>query len=570
MFPLPGRQKENYREEGKKEFWEKIRFKILVFISIVLFAIAIAPKSLQNDTFYTIKVGEYIAQNGIFHLTEDTFSWHELPYTYPHWLYDLGMYFIYHQAGQLGVYLSTIIFSAILGGVIYLSCSRFSKNKIVSYIITILTMYMLKPYLAARAQLVTFILFAFAVYNIEAFLETGKKRYTIALFVIPILITNLHCAVFPFYFILFLPYIGEYLWITVLDCFLDYRLLWLILRILEKVPFLKMDKKEKIHQKREKIKSVIEKKKEKTQFRRENPYKIKVTKNKLVKWLIVIFVITAFTGFLNPMGDGAYTYTYKIYKGNTTDSINEHLPVTLIESKEFLFSICLFLGILIFTDTKIKLSDLFFLGGLLTLALMSRRQISMYAIFCSTILAKLVAAMFEKYDKRTCQKIFKIAASSFGTLFIILAFSIHTVNCLQDMKKNNKSFVDESTYPVEACTWIKENLDLNTLKIYNEYNYGSYMLFRGIPVFIDSRCDLYSPEFNGDKKNDIEGRDIFSDALNIAGIAVDYNKKFDEYGVTHVISYSNSKLVMLLKEDKGYHRIYEDDHFSIFERVTKE
>lgn len=37
------------------------------------------------------------------------------------------------------------------------------------------------------------------------------------------------------------------------------------------------------------------------------------------------------------------------------------------------------------------------------------------------------------------------------------------------------------------------------MKIYNEYNYGSYLLFRGIPVFVDSRADLYTPQFNGEK-----------------------------------------------------------------------
>ncbi len=75
-------------------------FNVLVFLSILLFAIAIAPKSLQNDTFYTIKIGEYISQNGISDLTQDTFSWHELPYTYPHWLYDFSMYLIYNFSGQ--------------------------------------------------------------------------------------------------------------------------------------------------------------------------------------------------------------------------------------------------------------------------------------------------------------------------------------------------------------------------------------------------------------------------------------------------------------------------------------
>jgi len=80
---------------------KNIIFDIVVTISIILFAIAISPKSLQNDTFYTIKIGEYILQNGIADLTQDTFSWHELPYTYPHWLYDFAMYLIYSVSGQL-------------------------------------------------------------------------------------------------------------------------------------------------------------------------------------------------------------------------------------------------------------------------------------------------------------------------------------------------------------------------------------------------------------------------------------------------------------------------------------
>ena len=112
------------------------------------------------------------------------------------------------------------------------------------------------------------------------------------------------------------------------------------------------------------------------------------------------------------------------------------------------------------------------------------------------------------------------------------------------------------------------NLDISNIKIYNEYNYGSYLLFRGIPVFIDSRCDLYSPEFNEDKENGIDGRDIFSDALNIAGLSVNYKTKFPEYGVTHIILYENSKLAMVLKDDSDYKKIYDEGNFVIFERLN--
>ena len=552
------------KEISKLDKKQNIVFDIGVILSIILYAIAIAPKTLQNDTYYTIPIGQYISQHGIFGLTTDTFSWHELPYTYPHWLYDLAMYFIYNIGGQLGVYISTMVFTAILGMSIYLSSSKFSKNRVISFIVTMFTMYMLKPYLAARAQLVTFILFSFTVYFIEMFLETHKKRYAISLILIPLLITNLHCAVFPFYFILYLPYIGEYLWITVIDWDLDYKIIKIILKIVRKLP-IKKEKKEKINEKIKNIPATVVRKKSNREKRRENPYRIKVKKDPFVKWLIVILVIATLTGFINPTGNGAYTYTWKIYHGNTTDSINEHIPLPLIETKEFLCAICIFLAILIFTDTKIRLSDLFMLGGLLALALMSRRQISMFAIFCAPILVRLISCFIEKYDMKLNRKLFEFGGSVLGMIIIVLSFSIYTVDQLNDMKRKGTTYVDESTYPVQASDWMIENLDVNNIKIYNEYNFGSYLLFRGIPPFIDSRCDLYTPEFNGDEENDIKGRDIFSDALDIAGIALDYNKKFEEYGVTHVISYSNSKLVMLLKEDSRYKQIYEDEHFTIFE-----
>jgi hypothetical protein len=551
----------------EKEKEQKIIFTIVAVACIILFAFAISPKTLQNDTYYTIKIGEYIYQNGISDLTEDVFSWHELPYTYPHWLYDLGIFLIYNSFGHAGIYASTIILASILGLIIYRLCSRFSKNEIVSLIITIAAMYLLKPYIAARAQLFTFILFGLTVYSIEMFLETHKKRYAVYLIIIPLIIANVHCAVFPFYFVLYLPYIAEFLLVSLVDLDLDKKIKLLFYKLL-----LKICKNKKINENIQKrcdsIPNEIAETRRKRTLLREHPFKIKVTKNFYVIPLIIIMLVASATGLINPAGDGAYTYLYKTMQGNTTNSINEHQPMVLVNCEEFFFALCLFLAILIFTDTKIKLSDLFMLAGLTYLALKTKRQISMFAIFCAPILAKLISAMFEKYDKEACKKLMNFAGSCLGACVVILTFALVSIDMLRDIIGD--PYVDSATYPVAASDWIIENLDYKNIKLYNEYNYGSYLLFRGIPVFIDSRADLYAPEFNRDLANDDYGRDIFSDALNIAGIAYNYKDAFEKYGVTHVISYSNSKLVMLLNDDSDYVKLYDDDTFTIFERLVSE
>ena len=60
---------------------QKIKFNILAVVVIILFAFAVSPITMQNDTYYTVKIGELIVNNGID--MQDHFSWHEnLPYTY--------------------------------------------------------------------------------------------------------------------------------------------------------------------------------------------------------------------------------------------------------------------------------------------------------------------------------------------------------------------------------------------------------------------------------------------------------------------------------------------------------
>jgi len=84
-------------------------------------------------------------------------------------------------------------------------------------------MFLIQDYIAARAQLVTFILFTLEILLIEYFLDTRKKRYALGLMLIALLIANMHVAVFYFFFILFLPYIAEYLIIVLRDSHLIYR-----------------------------------------------------------------------------------------------------------------------------------------------------------------------------------------------------------------------------------------------------------------------------------------------------------------------------------------------------------
>lgn len=553
----------------------KIKFNILAVIMIMIFCFALTPKTLQNDTYYTIKIGEYITQNGID--MKDPFSWHEdLPYTYPHWAYDLATYEVFQLGENTGIggftaiYVMTVVLAMILGVTLYIASNKICKNELIAFIVTLGVLYLLKSFIAARAQLVTYILFVLQILFIEQFLATKKKRYAIGLVIIPIIIANVHLAVWPFYFVLFLPYVAEYIIALIADSNLYYRLNIAIknskLKKLEK----KENQKEKIEKVQKQISDLKEKEQEsikKREKRRNNPYKIIIKKNSNVKWLIVIMIICAFTGLLTPLGDTPYTYLIKTMQGNTMDSISEHLPLTLINNTNMIVVLIMFLALLICTDTKITLRDFFMLCGLVLLSFMSRRQISMFALVGGFIFQKMAGSFIQKYDKDGCDAVSTAMTTIVGKILTTLLIVLISFYFYRG--KIKAKIIDESSYPVAACDYIIENLDLSKIKLFNEYNYGSYLLYRGIPVFIDSRADLYAPEFNGtkDENGKYNGRDIFSDYINTSNISTYYDDKFKQYEITHVILKKNTKLNMLIMRDVKYKEIYSDKNFVIYERL---
>ena len=556
-------EKENNTKKHKKSI--NINFTIIAIILISILCICITPVTFQNDTYYTIKIGELIKNSGIDML--DHFSWHEdLNYTYPHWLYDLCTYFIYFFGGFKGIYIVTCILSAILGVSIFLVNSKLTKSKAISFIITVGALYIIQDYIAARAQLVTFILFIWELFCIEKFLENRKIGYGILLIIISILIANLHVATWPFFFVLFLPYIAEYIISTISDIIIYRKIRIVILKNKIKIQKRKRDNLEKVKDLQDKlnyIENVVSKIKIKRESEKRNPYKIIINRNKNVKFLIIIMIICAFTGLLTPIGDTPYTYLYKTMEGNTTQNISEHLPMTLIKSTDTMCMLIVFLAILIFTKTKIKLSDLFMISGLCYLMLSTRRQVSMFALICSLVLTRLAVDLIKRYTKNGIEEAEKTAKNVGVIIALTVLMGLLSYDTIKP--KLDDSFVDTNSYPVAACDFILENIDVDNVRFYNEYNYGSYMLFRDIPVFIDSRADLYAPEFSGDSD-----KDIFTDFINTSSISKFYEDTFEKYDISHVICGKKSKTNMIITKTKdiNYKELYSDDNFVIYERLN--
>ena len=565
---------EETKVKENKKVSNSTKFTILAIILIAIFCFALTPVTLQNDTYYTIKIGEHIQNVGID--MKDPFSWHEgLSYTYPHWLYDLVTYWVYAAFNMDGVYILTCILSCVLGISLFITNKKLMKNEVLAFIVAIGSMYLIQAYICARAQLVTYILFVWEVFFIEQYLSSKKKRYGVFLILISLLIANLHVAVWPFYFIVFLPYIGEYV-VSILGDLIIYHKIGVWFKNLQVKRYGKLIEKIKDQEKAKKYQQRMQRVQDKLQELNERvekvkksraesikkPYKLYINKNNAVKGLIIIMIIAAFMGLITPIGDTPYTYLYKTMEGITTQNINEHQPMTLINETNMICVLIVFLAILIFTKTKIRLSDLFMIGGLIYMMFASKRHLTMFILIGGFVLTRLLVDMFKRYDinaKNFVNFLVK-PISAIILSIVILCASVHFIK-----PKINDDYIDDRAYPVAACDFIlnESGIDLSKARFYNEYNYGSYLLFRGIPVFIDSRADLYAPEFNPDI-------DIFTDFINCSNIGEYYEDTFEKYDITHVICYKTAKVNMIItkSEDPNYKLLYEDEFFVVYERLS--
>ena len=474
----------------------KKKYFIISIICIVILCICLMPILFQNDTFYTIKIGDYIVHNGID--MQDHFSIHILPYTYPHWLYDCIIYLIYTIAGLTSLYIFNIITFIVLILLIFYFNYKNCSSKFITLIFTILSIFMLSSYIATRAQVISYIVFILEYIFITNYLNKPNKLYLIGLVILSCLLCNMHVAVWPFYFIIFLPFLVEKL----------------IAKILRKDKIFNIEIKDYSH----------------------------------IKYLFLTMLICIIPGFLTPIGNTPFTYLLNTFQGSSQQFIQEHLPPSLgglitIGAYSLVFVVLIILG-------KIKLHQLFLIMGLTLMALTSSRHLALYTIFIFPIMAVLTNNIFKKCNLDLDNYVLKYLLSNVGISLI----SICLIVVLSIYITKDKVFVDDAFYPVQATEYIKDNLDYQNIRLLNEYNYGSYLLFNDIPVFIDSRADLYTKEFNKTK-------DILQEYMD-----GNYYQILKDYYITHIIAMKGNKLYEYANLLGDYELIYEDDYFALYSK----
>ena len=454
--------------------------KLYIVFSMLLIVIILmtVTKEMQNDTFFTIATGEHILQEGYDNV--DHLTWHEnLGFYKLRWAFDVAIAFIYNTFGFAGIYAFVVIIASLTALSLFNILLKQKNNIVLSFIATVISMLLMTSNwsFTARGQIISYLLLLLEIYFIEKLISTKQKRYYIIFFVMSALIVNFHASVWYMTIILVLPYLAE--------------------AIMHKIMKNKNLEKSKI---------ILE------------PISIKM--------LIIVILCLVLGSFISPIGIYTYTYMFKVIGGISSTFISELQQTDIISSIGMILGLIVIDILMLATKSKMKLSDILLFFGLYFMAILARRNQAFLYLIGTIPVVRLITNFFETYDtENILEKVNNFFSKNWvlgcTTIVIVIGLSSNMVTRIRE------KYVNEKKYPVEAVNFIKENLDYKNLKIYNSFNYGSYLELSGIPAFVDSRSEIFTEEFNNVT--------ILKDWLETSRGNVNYNDTFAKYEIDYAI-----------------------------------
>ena len=483
--------------------------KLYIVFSMLLIVIILmtVTKEMQNDTFFTIATGEHILQEGYDNV--DHLTWHEnLGFYKLRWAFDVAIAFIYNTFGFAGIYAFVVIIASLTALSLFNILLKQKNNIVLSFIATVISMLLMTSNwsFTARGQIISYLLLLLEIYFIEKLISTKQKRYYIIFFVMSALIVNFHASVWYMTIILVLPYLAE--------------------AIMHKIMKNKNLEKSKI---------ILE------------PISIKM--------LIIVILCLVLGSFISPIGIYTYTYMFKVIGGISSTFISELQQTDIISSIEMILGLIVIDILMLATKSKMKLSDILLFFGLYFMAILARRNQAFLYLIGTIPVVRLITNFFETYDtENILEKVNNFFSKNWvlgcTTIVIVIGLSSNMVTRIRE------KYVNEKKYPVEAVNFIKENLDYKNLKIYNSFNYGSYLELSGIPAFVDSRSEIFTEEFNNVT--------ILKDWLETSRGNVNYNDTFAKYEIDYAIVEDKEIINTYISADENYEKVFDDETFSIY------
>jgi hypothetical protein len=281
-----------------------------------------------------------------------------------------------------------------------------------------------------------------------------------------------------------------------------------------------------------------------------------------IRRLCLVWLITVVAVAINPNGLRLYSYPFETLRSYAQMRYIEEWQSPDFQDPTFLPLLILILVLLcvpLFSKKRPRPSELLILLVTLAASLRSARNVPFFALVAMPVLAgqlwswlaahghttEVVSTGEDRHNSRRALAM---------NLLIFVVVAVMLTIFLMRRTLARQPHAQAEYFPVAAVDFIKAHSVPQP--IYNEYHWGGYLIWNFYPqyrVYIDGRADVY-------------GDALIEEYFTIHNGTRAWRQPLDSHGIRTVLVKPDTPIASLLREDKGWQNIFEDNHSVIFVR----
>jgi hypothetical protein len=268
------------------------------------------------------------------------------------------------------------------------------------------------------------------------------------------------------------------------------------------------------------------------------------------KPLFVGIALAALSGYANPYGIQAMTYLFNSY-GNGI--INSHVqemfsPDFKSLSGLFIFGVVMTVAFIYFLARgRTRLRYVLISVGTLYMGLSSVRSFALFIVFGLAFLSFYL------------KDVDLSGAMPAGRRAVLVCVAVMAMLTVRISRSQSFEALEADYRPEGAVRYMKANLDLSKMRLYNSYDAGGYIEFSGIRAFIDSRAEVFTRRLNGKE-------DILKDYCDALTGSLYYSDFVARYSFTHLLVNKEDLMNHCLEHDRRFRAIYKDNEYVLYEK----
>ncbi len=413
--------------------------KTRIFLTLLLFLpCLLIPTGLDNDIWFLLNSGRYVLQHGIPYI--EPFTLHQnMQFVMQQWLSAVVFWGVFAKLGAAGLIALVSVMFGCTVAVIYRTTRLLSDgNFLTSFLLTFLTVSFLTPFMTTRPIIFTLFLLSLELYLLERFIAAGGFKWLIPLPFLSALLVNLHAAMWPVQFVLFLPYLID-----------SFRFKF---RIIEGQGY---------------------------------PKKI----------LLPAVAAMIAAGFANPYGLDAMTYLLRSYGFAEINLVFEMQPANInnLLGKVIFGTLLLIIAIYFFYKKgKTRLRYVLLTVGTAILALSSTRSFVLF-VLCSFF----PLAYYLKDLSIPQSKAVETTKGARALRAVLIVLLVGMLGYIFVSKYIAAAKTDELPKSAPAVDYLAANGDQDNMRLYTGYDDGGYAEFMGFKPYIDPRAEVFVKKNNG-------------------------------------------------------------------------